>query len=154
MRVSSTLLCLPYLLHVTNALYSGRFCPSSCDLTLGYAIFNDTDSWLSRKVRQCRSELRISSLYLCFGEYCKDDGQREKWIKDQSLWCDEFAGVTLPAYHDIVDQWRSNDIAQLRRLNIDEAISAPVLEEVVLPDPSFFERSFTTMVRALLLHLF
>ena len=146
MRVSSGLLSLFSLLYVTDALYSGKFCPSACDLTLNYATFNDTDLWLSRKVRSCRSELRITSLYLCFAQYCEDDGEIEKWIRDESPWCDKHAGVTLPAYQEVVDGWTSHDRAVIRRLDADEAMNFPVLGEVVLPDARFYERAFTTMV--------
>ena len=146
MRASSCLSIIFASLHVTSALYSGRFCPSACDLTLSYATFNDTDAWLSRKVRSCRSEVRITSLYLCFAEYCKDDGQREKWIDEQSRWCDEHAGVTLPAYQDILDRWPAQNQAGIRRLTADEVKTSPVLDEVVVPEAKFFERAFTTMV--------
>ncbi|KAF2819445.1 ferric-chelate reductase [Ophiobolus disseminans] len=145
MRVPPSLLCIVVSLHVTSALFAGRFCPLACDLTLNYATFNDTDPWLSKKVRSCRSKLRITSLYLCFDEYCKDDREREKWIRGQSPWCDEHAGVTLPAYQDVVDQWTPNKRAGLRRFDADEAKAFPVLNEVVIPRESFHERAFTTM---------
>jgi hypothetical protein len=146
MRISIGLTYLSTLLHVASALFAGRFCPLACDLTLSYATFNDTDAWLSKKVRSCRSELRITSLYLCFAEYCADDGEREKWIEDQSPWCDEYAGVTLPPYHDVVDRWTSLDITRLRRLEAEVALSFPVLDEVVVSEEQFFNRAFTTLV--------
>lgn len=151
MRISSGPIFITVYFHVASALYAGRFCPSACELTLNYATFNDTDAWLSRKVRSCRSELRVTSLYLCFEEYCKDDGAREKWIEDQRPWCDEFAGVTLPAYHDVVDQWTLERRAGLRRLDADTALSWPTLDEVVVPEEHFFDRAFMTMVPASLL---
>jgi hypothetical protein len=146
MRVSFGILLLTPLLHVTSALYAGRFCPLACDFTLNHATFNNTDAWLARKVRSCRSQLRVTSLYLCFAEYCEDEEEGEKWIKTESPWCDEHAGVTLPAFHDVVDQWATEDRASCKRLDADEAQSFPVLNEVVLPDARFFERAFTTMV--------
>ncbi|KAH8724234.1 ferric-chelate reductase-like protein [Phaeosphaeriaceae sp. PMI808] len=143
MHVVSHILIWNTLLHVTYSTYSGRFCPLSCDLILNYATFNDTDAWLSKKVRSCRSELRITSLYLCFAEYCKDDAQ-EKWIRDESLWCDENAGVTLPPFHDVVDHWTPPDRAAMTRLDAEKAMTWPVLGEVVLPEAHFFDRAFTT----------
>jgi hypothetical protein len=146
MHISIGLLYLSTLIHVASALFAGRFCPLACDLTLNYATFNDTDAWLSKKVRSCRSELRITSLYLCFAEYCADDGETEKWIEDQSPWCDEHAGVTLPPYHDVVDRWTSDERAGLRKLEAEVALSYPVLNEVVVPEEHFFNRAFTTLV--------
>jgi hypothetical protein len=146
MRVCFGIFFLASSLDVTSALYSGRFCPLACDFTLNYATFNDTDTWLARKVRSCRSELRIASLYLCFAEYCKDEEEGESWIKAESLWCDEHAGVTLPAFHDVVDRWTTEDRASCKRLGADEAQSFPVLSEAVLPDARFYERAFATMV--------
>ncbi|KAH7065982.1 ferric-chelate reductase [Paraphoma chrysanthemicola] len=145
MRVPSKLVYIASLLHVARASYPGRFCPEACDLTLGYVIFNDTDAWLSRKVRQCRSQFRITSVYLCFAQYCDDDGEREKWIENSRPWCDEFAGVTLPSYHHVLDSWTTRDRERVRRLSLEEATLSPVLDGVVTPDASYFDRAFTTM---------
>lgn len=87
-------------------------------------------------------------MYLCFAEYCKDDGEREKWIEEQRPWCDEHAGVTLPAYHDVVDSWTPERRAALKRLSADEAQEWPTLDEVVVPEAHFFDRAYTTMVLA------
>jgi hypothetical protein len=146
MRISFGIFSWISLLHVVGALYSGRFCPLACGLTLNYATFNDTDAWLSKKVRSCRSELRVTSLYLCFAQYCRGEEEGEKWIRNESPWCDEHAGVTLPAFHDVVDHWTTQDRVGIRRLDANEAESFPVLGEVVLPDARFVERAFTTMV--------
>jgi hypothetical protein len=147
MRVHFGILYLATYTHVTHALYSGKFCPQACDFTLNYATFNDTDAWLSKKVRSCRSELRVTSLYLCFAEYCKDEEEGEKWIRTKSPWCDKHAGLALPGFHDVVDRWTTGDIAKLTTLGAEEAQSSPILGETVLPDARFFERAFSTMVR-------
>jgi hypothetical protein len=144
MRVPSHIVSVTLLFHVTNALYSGKFCPSACELALSYPSFNDTDTWLSKKVRSCRSELHITSIYLCFEQFCTDDGEREKWIREHKPWCDEFAGVTLPAFYDVVDAWSAQDKAGVKRLDAHEAMLFPVLGEVVIPKERFFGRAFTT----------
>jgi hypothetical protein len=146
MRLSFSHLYSVVILHVVRASYSGPFCPQACDLALGYPIFNDTDAWLSKKVRSCRSKFRITSLYLCFAQYCEDDGEPEKWIGDDSPWCDEHAGVPMPFYHDVIDGWTARDRDRVTRLSAEEAMSFPVLSEVVIPDASYFDRAFTTMV--------
>lgn len=148
MRVPSPTISLLTYLHVADTFYSGRFCPQACDLTLNYATYNDTDAWLSKQVRSCRSELRVTSLYLCFAEYCEDDGEREKWIEAQTPWCNEHAGVTLPGFHDLVDKWSSHDRASIKKLDAATALTLPELGEIVIPDQHFFHRAFTTMVRA------
>jgi hypothetical protein len=146
MRIPTGLLYLSTLLNVASALFAGRFCPLACDFTLNYATFNDTDAWLSKKVRSCRSDLRVTSLYLCFEEYCADDGEREIWIEDQRPWCDEHAGVTLPPFHNVVDRWTSDDRAGLRRLEAEAALLFPMLDGVVVPEEHFFNRASTTLV--------
>ncbi|KAF9691779.1 hypothetical protein EKO04_010513 [Ascochyta lentis] len=134
------------LTNVADALRSGKWCPRACELTLGYATFNDTDPWLSRKVRQCRSELRVTSLYLCFDEFCNlQDREVPQFIAETSEWCDEHAGVTLPSFHDIVDPWTQEDRAQLPKYSAEKALTWPILNSVVLSDESFFERGFTTL---------
>ena len=132
--------------HVASALHASKWCPAACHLSLSYVTFNDTDLWLSRKVRACRSELYITSLYLCFAEFCEEDGEPGKWIAVQSRWCEEHAGKDLPLYHDVVDSWTGEDLVHVKRLEADVAFQAPVLTEVEVPDGSFFERGFTTLV--------
>ena len=135
------------LTDVVSALRSGKWCPRACELTLNYATFNDTDPWLSRKVRQCRSDLRIVSLYLCFDEFCSlEDGKVSEYIADSSEWCDEHAGITLPPFHQTVDGWTPEDRAQVPRLSAAQAVTWPVLNTTVLPEHDFLERAFTTLV--------
>jgi hypothetical protein len=147
MRPNSGLVIWIACLPVIRALYSGKFCPAACDFTLNYATFNDTDPLLPRKERLCCSDLRIKSVYLCFAQYCEDDGSYDQWIRDGSHWCNAHAGVALPDFHEVADNWTAPEIARIHRLNVDEAMSSPVLMELALPDASFFERAFTTMVR-------
>jgi hypothetical protein len=149
MRVSLHLVSGLSFIYVAKALYSGRFCPSACDFTLNYATFNDTDSGLSKKVQSCGSELHTTSLYLCFAHYCEEDSAEETWLRDERLWCDENADVTLPNFHNIVDNWTEQDITGIRRLEFNEANSLPVLNTLVLPDARFFEQAFTTMVHTI-----
>lgn len=142
-----TILSILGLANVVAALRSGKWCPRACDLTLNYATFNDTDAWLSRKARQCRSDLRITSLYLCFDEFCDpSDGEVTKFIAENSEWCDEHAGVTLPPFHNVVDHWSPEDRARLPQYSVEKAITWPVLNTSVLPEISFLERAFTTLV--------
>lgn len=146
----TTLLILS-LTNVVHALRSGKWCPRACELTLNYATFNDTDPWLSRKVRQCRSNLRITSLYLCFDEFCDPhDGEVPRFIAGNREWCDEHAGVTLPPFHEVVDQWGSGERARLPKYSLEKAVTWPVLNRAVLPETAFFERAFTTLVSSFL----
>lgn len=147
MRATTTIffISLLSLTDVTTALYSGKWCPRACDLTLNYATFNDT-AQASRKVRSCQSELRTTSLYLCFEEYCNDDGEREIFLDEVGAWCEEHAGVTLPNYQDVVDRWTPEDRARVKKFSADEGLKFPILDVVVVPDEQFFERGFTTLV--------
>lgn len=145
MRVPTRVFCFLAVHHVAHALNSGNFCPLACAFTLGYPSFNDTDAWLAKRVRSCRSELHITSLYLCFDRFCEDDGEREIWISSQWPWCEEHAGVALPGFHHVVDRWSIDEKEAVKRLGAEEAMSSPVFGEVVLPDDRFFDRAFTTM---------
>jgi hypothetical protein len=147
MRASSTLLILYILANASHALYSGKYCPLACETGVNYVTFNDTNSSLSSKVRGCRSELRVTSLYLCFDEFCTRDGEIEKWIDNQKPWCEEYANVTLPSFHDVLDRWTPDDKAEVRRLAADEAFEFPTINEVVIPNDDLVRRAFTTMVR-------
>ncbi|CBX97522.1 similar to ferric-chelate reductase [Plenodomus lingam JN3] len=111
---------------------------------------DDTDSWLSKKVQSCTSNLRITSLYLCYDEYCQDDAFKAESIDEQSRWCNEHTNVTLPDYHSVVNRWKSSHPRDVTRLSAEDAFKwpVPVLGEVVVPDASFFERAFTTIEAA------
>lgn len=137
----------PFILkYVTAELYAGRFCPSACELTLNYVTYNDTDAWLSRKVRACISGLRTTSLYLCFDQFCERETDINDWIQDQSPWCEEHAGVTLPTFHDVVDKWSLSEKAAVKRLSVEEAMNSTVQFDVIIPYTTFFHRAFTTLV--------
>jgi hypothetical protein len=147
MRIHTLFVTLFTLTHVTSATYSGKYCPLACETSINYVSFNDTNPSLSRKIGSCRSKLRTTSLYLCFDEFCKQDGQTQEWIKGQTSWCDEHANVTLPSFPDVVDRWTPDEKASVRRIAADELLKFPHLGEIIVPDASFFDRAFTTMVR-------
>ena len=147
MRASTFSIILYTLTDVAHALYAGKYCPLACQTSVNYVTFNDTDPSLSRRIRACRSEWRVTSLYLCFEEFCTQDGQTEKWIENQKPWCEEHANVTLPPFHDVVDRWTRDDKAKVRRLDAGEALGFPSVDEVVIPSDVLLRRAFTTMVR-------
>jgi hypothetical protein len=147
MRASSISVILYTLADVAQSLYSGKFCPLACETTINYVAFNDTNPSLSRKIRACRSDLRVTSLYLCFEEFCKQDGASEGWIESQKPWCEAYANVTLPSFHNIVDRWTPEETAAVRRLKAEEALGFPSIDEVVIPSNMLVKRAFTTMVQ-------
>ncbi|KAF2864728.1 ferric reductase like transmembrane component-domain-containing protein [Massariosphaeria phaeospora] len=140
---------LPYTLLLlgsviqTDALRSGKWCFAGCELNLNYVTFNDTDPMLSRKIRSCQSLLRVTSLYLCVQSYCTAEGLTE-WLQGTSEMCQRTANVTLPPY-DVISEYTPEQIAGVKRLNAEEALTYPKLGIVVIPDESFFERGFTTL---------
>lgn len=132
--------------YVTATLYNGKFCPLACELTLNYVTFNDTDAWLSKKVQSCKSALRATSLYLCFDRFCERETDIDVWIQGQRPWCEQHAAIILPAFHDIVDKWSSDDKAAARRLEVEEALNLTTQNDVIIPSDAFFHRAFVTMV--------
>jgi hypothetical protein len=133
---------------VATASESGTHCFESCELTLAYVRFNDTDPRLSRKKAECTSELRAKSLYLCFEEYCTD-GERGKWLQPRGERCLRLSNTTLPPY-DIINDYSPEDVARLKRLYTGETSwdSIPLLiDQVVIPDAHFFATAFKTLVR-------
>jgi hypothetical protein len=130
----------------TTSLHAGKYCPQACEAVLGYITFNDTDAGLSRKVRQCRSEMRITSIYLCFEAYCRsDDGEPGKWIDDQARWCLKHADNVLPDYHDVIDPWTPDRMATIRRFNSSKALLFPTFDNIAIPDERFFDAAFATL---------
>lgn len=147
MRLQQVSLVTCMFADVAVTLRSGRYCPVACDTTLNYATFNDTDSSLSKKVRSCQSGLRVTSFYLCLDWYCEFDKSSASYVGEQSEWCDKHAGGALPGYHQLVNHWKTQHGTNVTKLRADEAFEWPNLYQVVIPDSSFFERAFTTIVR-------
>ncbi|CAN9252134.1 unnamed protein product [Alternaria sp. RS040] len=145
MRALSISIILYTLANVAQSLYSGKFCPLACETTINYVTFNDTDPSLSRKFRACQSDLRVTSLYLCFEEFCKRDGHIEEQIESRNLWCEAHANITLPSFHDVVDRWAPDQRGKIRRLQAEEALEFPSIDEVVIPSDMLVKRAFTTM---------
>ncbi|KAF2105447.1 ferric-chelate reductase-like protein [Lophiotrema nucula] len=132
--------------HGAIALKSGKHCLSACELNLNYVTFNDADAKVSFKVKACQSRLRAASLYLCFAEYCTQDG-RDEWLREENTGCQRLANLTLPPF-DIVSNYTPEDVARVRRLPADRGSSGIILNEVVIPDANFFDRAFQTLVAA------
>jgi hypothetical protein len=132
--------------NVAHIYYSGQYCTLACETTINYVTFNDSDPSLPWKVNACRSHLRITSLYLCFDEFCRRDGAISNWIENQSPWCFENANVTLPSLRDVLDQWQPEDKAKVERLFANDALKFPSLDHLMIPDHGLFERAFTTVV--------
>jgi hypothetical protein len=145
MRTTLPLLCL--LLtptdHVVNALRTGKYCFSGCELTLNYLHFNDVGA-ASEKEASCQSKLRAASLYLCIDGYCGGQG-REEWLRGKNETCRQLANTPIPPY-SLVAEITPEERAALRRVSADEAFAHPMLGEIVVPDETLFERAFTTLV--------
>jgi len=149
MRLETIFLLTCAFADVSVTLRSGRYCPLACDTTLNYATFNDTDSWLPRRVRSCRSDLRTTSFYLCIDRYCEFDRPAASYLGEQSSWCDEHAGSALPDYHELINHWKTHHGQDIAKLHANDAFEWPTLHQVVIPDSSFFVRAFTTIVRGI-----
>ena len=122
---------------------SGEWCFGGCETAINYAKFNDTGSG-SKKIRSCESRLRATSLYLCFEEYCTNDG-RDAWLENANEACRIKSNATMPPFN-IVDRYSPDERNNIRRLSAEEALLWPTLNEVVIPDENLFERAFTTLV--------
>ncbi|KAF1994177.1 ferric-chelate reductase-like protein [Amniculicola lignicola CBS 123094] len=141
------LLLLPVVFHVAAALESGKNCFDGCELTLNYLNFNDTSQG-SKKLQNCESALRTTSLYLCISVYCTPNG-RTGWIGETNATCQRLGNVTLPPYNKVLAGWTQEDVAGVRRLGGDEGLTFPTLNEVVLPDGPFFLRAYRTLDAAM-----
>ncbi|EMD63374.1 hypothetical protein COCSADRAFT_143289 [Bipolaris sorokiniana ND90Pr] len=135
-------------MNVTYDFYTGHDCPLSCETTINYVTFNDSNPLLPWKVNACRSDLRITSLYLCFDEFCQRDGAVASWIETQSLWCSHNTNVTLPSLQHVLDQWSPEAKNKVERLSATNALEFPSLNHLVIPEHDLFKRAYTTVETA------
>lgn len=148
MVCATTLLVSFILTKSTVVAYkpTGKYCPQSCEITLDYVSFNDTDAGLSKKIRHCRSDKHITSVYICLNTYCQSyNADIAQWLDEQDTWCYQHDKQHLPDYHDVIGSWSPEQIAQIRRFDYTESQSWPVFDTVVLPNDSLFERTFSTL---------
>jgi hypothetical protein len=126
---------------------AGKYCFDGCYLTLNYVDFNDTSPALSKKRRTCQSVRHATSLYLCLEVYCEKDG-RDEWLRKTNETCSARVPDYMPPW-SIIDEYTPEDVARLRRLRAEEGgwdSRNPPLNEVVIPEESFFERAYKTLV--------
>lgn len=121
----------------------GKWCLDGCELVINYAKFNDTGAG-SKKIQSCESTIRATSLYLCIDEYCGSSGLLD-WLQSANATCHEKSNATLPPYN-IIDRYGPNDRAGFKRLGADEALTFPMLDEVIIPEERLFARAFDTVV--------
>lgn len=136
----------PGHVRVAHALYAGEYCPLACETTINYVTFNDTPPSSSWLVNRCRSDMHITSVYLCFDEFCTRDGAIADWIKTQSSACYQTANVTLPPLQRVLQHWQPHEKAKVERLRAQQALKFPSLSHMVIPEHAFFQRALSTVV--------
>jgi hypothetical protein len=141
-----------FILETSNAVaarkWPGKYCLDGCDLTLNYVDFNDTNSALSKKSRTCRSVLHAKSLYLCIDAYCDNEDDKNIWLMNVNDTCKTTSGEPMPPW-SVIEDYTPEEVAKLRRLRAEEGMwnsKNPPLNEVVIPEGTFFERAFRTLV--------
>ncbi|EOA83661.1 uncharacterized protein SETTUDRAFT_94116 [Exserohilum turcica Et28A] len=138
----------PGHVRVAHALYAGEYCPLACETTINYVTFNDTPPSSSWLVNRCRSDMHITSVYLCFDEFCTRDGAIADWIKTQSSACYQTANVTLPPLQRVLQHWQPHEKAKVERLRAQQALKFPSLSHMVIPEHAFFQRALSTVETA------
>ncbi|KAF9876870.1 ferric reductase like transmembrane component [Colletotrichum karsti] len=129
--------CLLFATTTHAAAASGGFCFDACQNTIRAPHFNDTAPAKSKLVQSCESLLHIKSLYLCAGVHC-DAAERDRGIAAQNETCVRYMNASLPPF-DIVAGYSDEEIAGMRRLRKEESVAETVLNEVVLPEESFWQ---------------
>ena len=106
--------------------------------------FTDSDGGVPR-VKQCRSELAIKSLYLCTKLYCLEEN-RVEGLDAQNLTCQTSLQVSLPPW-DIVANYTEDDLVRLTKFEEAEYESGSVFSEAAIPSSHLFNLAYSTLVR-------
>lgn len=88
--------------------------------------------------------LHIKSLYLCADVHCHVL-ERDRGLGAQNETCQQYLNTSLPPF-EIVAAYSEDEIAGLRRLTKEESVAETVLNEVVLPEESFWQLWYDSLV--------
>ncbi|TDZ13457.1 Ferric/cupric reductase transmembrane component B [Colletotrichum spinosum] len=125
------------------ALGSGSICFDACQNALRQPHFNDTAPGKSKLIAACESTLHIKSMYLCTDIHCNAK-LRDLGLRNLNQTCEKYMNTSLPPF-EIVEGYTKQQIADLRRLNESDATDKTILNEVVLPEETFWQLWFDTL---------
>lgn len=128
------------------AAHSRPICLQSCTHCLKTAIFEDGFSHNPAAEQFCRSQLKLTSLYLCMDLHCRVQ-EREYGVELLSSSCEEKYDVSVPRFEDVVSGYTDEDVARLHRVEFTEEPKKEIFEEAVVPTGKYFRLWFGTLVR-------
>lgn len=142
---------LSLLTRATSASGSGsypRLCGAACGNTFQTVSFSDEAAPPAKGGRFCGGGLLIESLFLCLRvHHC--GGDDSPLLEDLRLTClnPETGSGLFPAYRDVVDHWKDEEINGIRKFNATAGEGeVEVLAVVALPEDGFFQIWLRTLV--------
>jgi hypothetical protein len=124
---------------------SGGNCFEACELSLQTCRFQDSDPGAPLLTRECRSSLRLESLYFCASTYCAD-GTAVLGLNGFNETCQSSGNTTLASV-DVFANHTEAEVRQWRKIERNETTNIIVLDEAVLPSETLFRLSLDTIVR-------
>lgn len=146
--ICQCLLVLSAVVTVVNGATRDQYrstCVESCKSSIEPVVFSDIDPEISPWERQCRSNLALISIYLCWDINC-GELSRNIALGRQNETCQQIYGVEIPPF-SIVSNYTADVIAQLPRVHEDGSFTGDnPLSEAAIPAPENFQKWFATLV--------
>ncbi|KAI8674461.1 FAD-binding FR-type domain-containing protein [Fusarium keratoplasticum] len=118
-------------------------CYDSCQACLKPVHFDETLWNQTGLLKPCYSPRAIISLYLCLEVYCKP-GARTVGLGPLNETCQERAHTVLPPF-SLISNYTVEDIAKVRRFELNETGQSHTFREVVIPSEHFFRVWWDTL---------
>jgi hypothetical protein len=119
-------------------------CYDSCQACLKPVHFDETLWNQTGLLKPCYSPRAIISLYLCLEVYCKPGAQTAGLVPLNET-CQERAHTVLPPF-SLISNYSAEDIAKVRRFELNETGQSHTFREVVIPSEHFFRVWWDTLV--------
>lgn len=149
MRVSAAFLAAAPLASTASAAsaaggHLGAPCWDTCQMVLWPIMFNDTaGASPSPPIRQCRSRMRLVSLYLCSEVYCSLE-ERTTNLQALNSTCQAQVNVSVPSF-DLIADYTDDRISHVRRIQKSEFEHGANFSDVGIPSDYLFRLAHDTL---------
>lgn len=119
-------------------------CFDACQACLTPVHFDETLWNQTGLLKPCYSPRAIISLYLCLDVYCRPEALAAG-LGPLNETCQEHAHTVLPPF-SLISNYSAEDVAGVRRFDLNETGKSHTFREVVIPSEHFFRVWWDTLV--------
>lgn len=93
----------------------------------------------------CQNRLKVTSIYAASEVYCREDEILAGFTRLNNLCCDT-ANIELLSKHSVADNLTDERLRQMKIVDFQEVLRGELLDFPVLLSPTYYDRTFRTVV--------